>query len=139
MEVPVSKLTVFFEDPFWVGLYEREHEGRYEVCRLVFGAEPQDAEIYALVLRHWPHLRFSPAVPAQQRPALRANPKRMQRAVTRQLQAPAVGTKAQQALAAQREQTKRARTERTHRQREEEQERRFALRQQKRREKHKGH
>ncbi len=39
-----SRLTVFFEDPFWVGLYEREDGGSYEVCRVVFGAEPKDKE-----------------------------------------------------------------------------------------------
>lgn len=139
MEVPVSKLTVFFEDPFWVGLYEREHAGRYEVCRIVFGAEPKDCEVYALLLRHWARLRFGPSIPAARRAEQRVNPKRLQRAITRQLQAPAAGTKAQQALAAQREQNKQARTQRTRQQHEAEQERRFALRQQKRREKHKGH
>lgn len=139
MEVPCSKLTVFFEDPFWVGLYEREQEGRYEVCRIVFGAEPKDCEVYALVLRHWPHLRFSPPITAERRTEPRLSPKRMQRAIARQLQEPASGTKAQQALAAQREQNKLARREQTRERREAEQERRFALRQRKRREKHKGH
>ena len=35
-------LTVLFDEPFWVGLYERETDGRYEVARVVFGAEPKD-------------------------------------------------------------------------------------------------
>ena len=33
MEETASTLTVLFEDPFWVGIYERESDGRYQVCR----------------------------------------------------------------------------------------------------------
>lgn len=139
MEVPFSRLTVFFEDPFWVGLYEREAAGRYEVCRIVFGAEPRDCEIYDLVLRCWAQLRFSPSIPAARRTQQPVNPKRMQRAIARQFRAPAIGTKARQALQQQREQNKQARQERTRGQREAEQARRFALRRQKQKEKHKGH
>ena len=35
-----STLTILFEDPFWVGLYEREEDGRYSVSKITFGAEP---------------------------------------------------------------------------------------------------
>ena len=41
-----STLTILFQDPFWIGLYEREEDGRYQVCRIVFGAEPRDQEVY---------------------------------------------------------------------------------------------
>ena len=37
-----STLTVFFENPFWVGVYERIDGDRYEVCKITFGAEPKD-------------------------------------------------------------------------------------------------
>lgn len=33
MDCVRSKLTVFFQEPFWVGIYEREDAGRYEVCK----------------------------------------------------------------------------------------------------------
>ena len=33
MECGYARLTVWFADPFWVGVYEREAEGRLEVCR----------------------------------------------------------------------------------------------------------
>lgn len=36
-----STLTVTFEAPFWIGLYEREAEGLYQVCKITFGAEPK--------------------------------------------------------------------------------------------------
>ena len=39
-------LTVLFEQPFWIGILERSGEGRYEACKVTFGAEPRDAEVY---------------------------------------------------------------------------------------------
>ena len=36
-----AKLTVFFQEPFWVGLYERWTEGLLQVCKITFGAKPQ--------------------------------------------------------------------------------------------------
>lgn len=50
METARAKLTVLFDPPFWVGLFEREGAGGYEACRVVFGPEPRDAEVYAYVL-----------------------------------------------------------------------------------------
>ena len=43
-------LTILFEDPFWIGLYERFDEDKYEVCKITFGAEPKDYEVYELRL-----------------------------------------------------------------------------------------
>lgn len=139
MELTISKLTVYFEDPFWVGVYERTHGGRYEVCKVTFGAEPKDYEVWDFFLQNWRRLQFSPSIPAAEREERRVNPKRMQRQIQKQLQTPGVGTKAQQALKLQQEQGKLARKSRSREMREAEAERRFALRQEKRREKHKGH
>lgn len=46
MQKSRASFTVFFEDPFWVGVYEREEPGGLTACRVVFGAEPKDGEIY---------------------------------------------------------------------------------------------
>lgn len=46
-------LTVFFEDPFWVGVFERQAQGALTVCKVTFGAEPKDGEVYAFVLRNY--------------------------------------------------------------------------------------
>ena len=27
-----SRLTILFDDPFWIGLYEREDDTEYSVC-----------------------------------------------------------------------------------------------------------
>ena len=37
-----SSLTVMFEAPFWIGVYERFDEGYYEVCKITFGSEHKD-------------------------------------------------------------------------------------------------
>lgn len=37
-----SSLTILFEAPFWIGLYERTDGGKYEVCKITFGSEPKD-------------------------------------------------------------------------------------------------
>ena len=36
-----SSLTILFEAPFWIGLYERTDNGKYEVCKITFGSEPK--------------------------------------------------------------------------------------------------
>ncbi|MGE4548994.1 MAG: YjdF family protein [Intestinibacillus sp.] len=134
-----SRLTVFFSEPFWIGVYERESNGCYEACKITFGAEPKDYEVYAFLLKNWGRLQFSPSVGASALPEKPANPKRMQRDIRKQLLVSGVGTKAQQALKLQQQQSKSARKIRCREAHEMDLKRRFALRQQKRREKHRGH
>ena len=139
MTATVSKLTVLFEEPFWIGLYEREDAGRYEVSRIVFGAEPKDHEVFELLLNSWSRLKFSPSLEGARIIDRRVNPKRMQRLINKQLDNTGVGTKAQQALAAMREESALARKVISRERREAEKARRFELRQEKKKEKRKGH
>ena len=97
-------LTVFFEGPFWVGVYEREEGERYEACKITFGAEPRDYEVWDFLLRSWEDLEFSPTVDIREREERRRSPKRVQREIRDKLREPGVGTRAQQALKLQREQ-----------------------------------
>ena len=53
MEHVAASLTVYFEDPFWVGVYEREEGETLTVSRMVFGAEPREGEVYELLLSRW--------------------------------------------------------------------------------------
>lgn len=138
MDVSHSALTVFFEESFWVGLFERTENGRLTVCRVVFGPEPREPELLAFVQQKYIRLCFSPAVEAARSTAA-ANPKRIQRQITRQLQQPALSTKAQAALKLQQEQGKLARRERARAERQADARRRFEQKQQKKREKHRGH
>jgi hypothetical protein len=134
-----AKLTVFFEEPFWVGLYEREDDGQYEVSKVTFGAEPKDYEVYAYFLTNFYTLRFSPSVEATADEERRISPKRRQREAQKAVQASGIGTKAQQALMIQQDQGKLEHKVRSREQREAEEARQFQLKQQKRREKHRGH
>ena len=47
MDSSYGKLTVYFEDPFWVGAFERIEHGKRSVCKITFGAEPKDREVWA--------------------------------------------------------------------------------------------
>lgn len=42
-----SRLTVEFSPPWWVGTLERWEDGRYEVGRVVFGAEPPNRRYFS--------------------------------------------------------------------------------------------
>ena len=133
-----STLTVTFEAPFWIGLYEREEEGLYQVCKITFGAEPKEYEVYDFLLSHWRDLSFSPPIPAEDRALSKPNPKRLQREIKKQLRAPATSTKAQQAIQLQREQRAQAHKARARQHKAEEQARQHALRREKHKEKHRG-
>ena len=139
MGIARASLTVLFHDSFWIGLYERECGGKYEVSHVTFGAEPKDYEVYAFLLKNWHRLEFSPSVSAAAHAERRINPKRLQRQVRKQTEQTGVGTKAQQALKLQQEQKKTERKTRTREQKEAEKDRQFALRQEQKKQKHRGH
>jgi hypothetical protein len=133
-----SSLTILFESPFWIGLYERIDDGKYEVCKITFGVEPKDYEVYDFLLHNWEKLKFSPPVRAGKVEERRTNPKRMQREISSQLQDRGIGTKAQQALKLQHEQGKIERKVRSREQKETEKEWQYELRQEKKKAKHRG-
>lgn len=138
MEKTVSSLTVYFENPFWVGVYQRTCGGRTEAARVVFGPEPKDYEVYAYFLKNWDRLRFSPPVKGDAPVQKAANPKRMQREVHKQLSEAGAGTKAQQALKLMQEQSAAGRKSARRELRQQRREEQFALRQQKKKQKHRG-
>ena len=133
-----SKLTIYFEEPFWVGVFEKLDGDKLSVCRMVFGTEPTDAEIYDFILRHYYHLRFSAPIKTEIKKKS-DNPKRRQRNARKQLENTGIGTKSQQALQKQYEENKTERKRTTRERREAEKQRQFELKQQKRKEKHIGH
>lgn len=138
MDKTSAKLTIFFEEPFWVGIFERLSDGEFSVCKITFGAEPKDGEVWNFLLKHYDELRFSPAIEITVKITAN-NPKRKKRNVRKQLQPLGVGTKSQQALQLQREKTKTERKQINKEQREAEKQRHFELRKQKRKAKRRGH
>ncbi len=132
------KLTVYFEDPFWIGIFERSIDEKLSVCKVIFGAEPKDNEVLELVLNKYSKLKYSPEIQYEKVFKEKVNPKRVQRDVKKQLNNKGVGTKSQQALKLQQEQNKTIRRIKTKEQKELEKEKMYSLKQQKKREKHKG-
>jgi len=53
METTVSKLTVFFDDPFWAGLMKESAAINTRSQKITFGAEPKDFEAWVYLLENW--------------------------------------------------------------------------------------
>ena len=128
-----GKLTVYFEEPFWVGVFEHIEDGKLSVAKVIFGAEPKDYEVQEYIQKYYSDLKFSMAVDTAVKDISR-NSKRMQRQARKQMLKKGIGTKSQQLLKLQHE-----RKERSHKKKETEEHIMFELKQQKKKERHKGH
>ncbi len=133
------KLTVYFDEPFWVGVFERTFDGQYSSCRVVFGPEPKNFQVFDLV-NQLPQLDFSKPMAGEKAQAIRTiNPKRRQRQISREMSRPGVSTRAQEAIRLQREANKKSREQISREKKEAEIARKFELKQQEKKEKHRGH
>lgn len=139
MKKIISKFTVVFENPFWVGYYERTENGSYEVARIVFGAEPMNPNIYDFIMKNFYLFRFTPSIKVDQKREGKLNPKRVQREVQKQMQNKEIGTKAQLALKLLQEQKTEERKVTSKEKRLAEKAYYFELKQKKKKEKHRGH
>ena len=137
MDKVVIKLTVYFADPFWVGVAERIAGGHLSAAKITFGAEPKDYEIAGFIQRYFYELRFSQSVPTERREA-KKNSKTAQRDAKRQMQEVGIGTKSQQALKLQHEEKRLESRKKNREEKQAKAERLFLLKQQKRKEKHRG-
>ena len=118
-------------------MFECVSDGKLSACKVAFGVELKDYDIYDFILKNYYCLRFSPAVATDVKEASR-NPKRVQREVRKQVQNTGIGTKSKRALKLQQEQLKSERKTVNREQREAEKRWQFELKQQKRKEKHRG-
>ena len=138
MDKTSEKLTVYFEEPFWVGVFERVDNNKLSVCKVTFGAEPKDYEIWEFILKYYYDLKFSPVVETAIK-QVADNPKRRSRNARKQVKSTGIGTKSQHALKLQQEESKVKHRQISKEQRDAEKQKQFELKQQKRREKHRGH
>lgn len=127
---------VLFVEPFWIGVIERVSDNQLEVCKITFGVEPQDQEVLQWVFTKYPHLTFSPAVNVVTKDKKR-NPKRRQREIQKDT-SPRIGTKSQQALKLLHEESKIVKKEKEKVVKKKREELQFQMKQQKRKEKHRG-
>lgn len=132
-------LNVFYEDQFWVGVFERTFGDSLEVARVVFGKEPKDGEVYEFILSHYNSIKFSSPVKEANTVNKRINPKRLKKKINAQMQYRGIGTKAQNALKLEFENSKNRRKEMAKIRKEESEELKFQLKKQKKKDKKKGH
>lgn len=133
------KLTVFFDGVFWCGLFENTYGEKYEVSKVVFGAEPKDSEIYQFILKNFYKVKFSDPLLIEEVKEKKINPKRQQRQIKKEVKNKEIGTKAQIAMKKQHESTKRTRRIFVKAKKEEEKKKKFELKQKKKKIKHRGH
>ena len=138
MEKTSIKLTVFFEESFYVWIFERNYIEKINASKVIFGKEPKNYEIYNFILNNFFKLKFGVAVEDKIKKEYKINPKRIQRMARKDLSQLGIGTKAQQALKAQQEQKRFERKVFNKKKSEEEKKRQFELRTKKRKEKHRG-
>ena len=137
MEKIAGKLTVFFDNPFWIGVFECVEKNKLSICRVVFGAEPKDYEVYDFILKNYKNLKFGSSLEVKVK-KIKNNPKRLQREVKKQSKQVGIGTKSQLVLQKQREEMKLERKKESKQIRELENRRKFELKQAKRKQKHRG-
>ena len=133
-----GKLTVFFENPFWVGIFENFENDNLSVCKVTFGSEPKEYEIYDFILKKFYNLRFSNEMKSNFREKAK-NPKRRQREIKKELQSKKFLKKSEEILKLQYEENKKERKIKTKKEKELEKQRKFLLmKQEKKKQKHKG-
>jgi hypothetical protein len=133
------RFTVFFDDPFWVGVCEKQDEDAYTTARVVFGSEPGEAELYQFVIQHYNEFRFTQPVASGGPLEKQMNFKRAQRQARQNMQARGIGSKAQQAMKTALSEAKQERSASTRDEHQQAAERRYQEQQAKKKEKHRGH
>lgn len=136
------KATIFFEKRFWVGTFERTDKEGYAVARHIFGGEPSDPEIYEFVLNHYHELKFGEAKEVSIQ-IKRMNPKRVQREVRREMEkikeTTGPSTLAQDYMRGEIEKKKKEKKSANIAEKQARKDEQFALKQKKKKEKHRGH
>lgn len=133
------KLTIFFEESFWVGVFERIDGEMLQTARVVFGSEPKDYEVYEFILKNFYKLNFSNPNKIQIVKQKTVNPKRLKRIIKKETSSRGLGTKAQQTIKLDYEKRKDECKKLSKEKREEIEEIKFKKRQEKKKEKKKGH
>ncbi len=136
------KATIFYEKRFWVGVFERTDKEGYAVARHIFGAEPSDPEVHEFILNHYSELKFGE--PKNLHIEIkRMNPQRVQREIRREMERMKESSKpstlAQDYMREEIEKNKKARQKLSSAEKQAYKDKQFDLKQEKRKEKHRGH
>jgi hypothetical protein len=134
-----GSFTVTFEHPFWVGIAERHDERGYAVARIIYGSEPNDEMILHSIGTQYRELRFSAPSLEAPLPEYVVSYKRRQKEIRRLTEEEGVKHAAWDAIKAELERGAEERKRQTKAERDTEEERKYLLRQEKNKEKKKGH
>ena len=133
-------LNVFFEDPWWVGLFTLTDGDTPKYCRVVFGKQPLDTELFQFINTKFYGLEFSDSIPILLDDNLSKNPQKRQRQISKQLHDKSRPNASYDAIKEIITQTKKeTRYDELRQKRAQQKILLFKLKQQKRKEKHKGH
>ena len=140
--MPTIKATIFFEKRYWVGNFERIDQEGYAVARHIFGSEPSDVEIHEFVLNSYQELKFGELKDVTIQ-IQRMNPKRVQREVRREMvrikETTKPSTLAQDYMREEIEKKKKENKTLSSAEKQARKDEQFAIKQEKRKEKHRGH
>lgn len=136
------KATIFFEKRFWVGTFERTDKEGYAVARHIFGGEPSDSEVHEFVLNHYQELKFGQAKDIHIQ-IQRMNPKRLSREVRKEMkkmkETAEPSSLAQDYMREEIEKNKKIRKSISSAEKQARKDEQFTLKQEKRKQKHRGH
>ena len=93
-----GKCTIYFEDPFWVGVFERQDEGGYQVAKHVFGAEPGLTETQDFAKTGYSQLKFSQSFSQTELYLVDENYKHRMHRIRKEMHQTGIGTYAQRAI-----------------------------------------
>jgi hypothetical protein len=138
---PTTHATILFEGRFWIGIFERKDPEAYAVARHILGAEPSDAEVHAFVLNSWQALKFTAPITDSEVHIKRKNFKRRQKEIRKLVGSlPAHPlTYAEDVLRQELEKKKKQRVFQSSQEKREKARQQFLLKQEKRKQKQRGH
>lgn len=136
-------ITVMFDSPFWIVLFERIEKGKYSVAKEILGtSEPTNAEIAFFFDRlDYSKIRYSSPIEEEKIIRHKVNFKRMQREskkATQQSNCKHTYSKAHEELKKLQERSKAEKKVHTKIEKEQEKERKFELKQNKKKQKMRG-
>jgi hypothetical protein len=132
--------TITFEPPFWVGIVERHDERGYAVARIIYGAEPDNEMIISSIREGYRNLKFTEPTPEPPQMQKTLNYKRQQRELHHLLEKEqGIQPEVADALKAERERQIVERKHKEKAEKEAEEERKYQLRQERHKDKKKGH
>jgi accessory colonization factor AcfC len=135
-----GKFTVYFEDPFWVGILEVVDNEKHKIGKVIFGSEPSAADIYEFTKNDYSKMKLNEIkIEDQEEIIKQINPKRMIKLAKKQQERIGIGTKSQLALKKIQENIKNEKKKVNKEKKIELEEKIFLIKQMKKKKKKKGH